>query len=62
MRRYNTPTVSNAIELFKVRPRHVGFLPHRVRCLLPGLGAMVGYAVTSRTDRRSPPTAAAGPT
>ena len=28
LRRYNTPTISNAIELFDVRPRHLGFLPH----------------------------------
>lgn len=54
LRRYNTPTVSNAIELFDVRPRHVGFLPHRVRCLLPDLGVMIGYAVTSQT-RALPP-------
>jgi regulator of RNase E activity RraA len=54
LRRYNTPTVSNAIELFNVRPRHVGFLPHSVRCLLPELGVMIGYAVTSRT-RALPP-------
>ena len=35
LRRYNTPTISNAIEVFNVRPRHQGFLPHQVRCLLP---------------------------
>lgn len=49
LRAFNTPTISNAIEVFDVRPRHVGFLPHRVRCLLPDLGVMVGYAVTSQT-------------
>jgi regulator of RNase E activity RraA len=49
LRRYNTPTISNAIELFGVRPRHIGFLPHTIRCLLPELGTMVGYAVTSQT-------------
>lgn len=49
LRRYNTPTISNAIELFDVRPRHAGFLPHHIRCLLPELGPIVGYAVTSRT-------------
>lgn len=49
LRRYNTPTVSNAIELFNVRPRHLGFLPHHVRCLLPSVGVVVGYAVTSQT-------------
>ena len=49
LRHYNTPTVANAIELFDVRPRHVGFLPHRIRCLTPELGVIVGYAVTSKT-------------
>ena len=46
---YNTPTVSNAIEVFNVRPRHVGYLPHRIKALTPDLGVMVGYAVTSKT-------------
>jgi regulator of RNase E activity RraA len=50
LRRYNTPTISNAIELFDVRPRHLGFLPHEIRCLLPHLGPIIGYAVTSRTS------------
>ena len=49
LRRYNTPTIANAIEVFDVRPRHVGFLPHVIRCLLPAIGPIVGYAVTSRT-------------
>jgi regulator of RNase E activity RraA len=49
LRRYSSPTISNAIELFDVRPRHTGFLPHTIRCLLPDLGPMVGYAVTSKT-------------
>jgi regulator of RNase E activity RraA len=49
LRRYNTPTISNAIEVFNVRARHLGFLPHRIRCLFPNLGTMVGYAVTSQT-------------
>ena len=49
LRRYNTPTIANAIEVFDVRPRHVGFLPHLIRCLLPAIGPIVGYAVTSRT-------------
>lgn len=56
LRRYNTPTIANAIELFNVRPRHTGFLPHTIRCLLPALGAIVGYAVTSKT-RAAPPEA-----
>jgi regulator of RNase E activity RraA len=59
LKQFNTPTVANAIELFEVRPRHVGFLPHRIRCLLPDLGVMVGYAVTSQT--RAEPSDGPGP-
>jgi regulator of RNase E activity RraA len=54
LKRFNTPTVSNAIELFNVRPRDTGFLPHGIRCLLPELGVMVGYAVTSQTSAAPP--------
>jgi regulator of RNase E activity RraA len=54
LKRYNTPTISNAIEFFDVRPRDVGFLPHYIRCLIPELGAIIGYAVTSQT-MASPP-------
>lgn len=60
LRQYNTPTISNAIEIFNVRPRHLGFLPHQIRCLLPDLGVMVGYAKTSKT-RALPSDEAAGP-
>lgn len=48
LRGLSTPTVSNAIELFNVRPRNRGFLSPEVRCLFPDLGVMVGYAVTAR--------------
>src|SRR5690242_13493138 len=49
LRKYNTPTISNAIEIFNIRPRHLGFLPHRIRSMFPDMGPMVGYAVTSQT-------------
>ena len=55
LKKYNTPTIANAIEVFNLRGRHLGFLPHRIRCLLPDLGPIVGYAVTSAT-RAEPPT------
>jgi len=54
LRRFNTPTISNAIEVFNARPRHLGFLPHAVRCLLPEIGPVVGYAVTSQTRAAAP--------
>jgi regulator of RNase E activity RraA len=47
LRKINTPTIANAIEMFEVRPRNAGFLDSRVRCLFPGMGAMVGYAYTA---------------
>jgi 4-hydroxy-4-methyl-2-oxoglutarate aldolase len=49
----DTPTLSNAIELLKVRPRSAGFTPLSVRCLLPELGRMVGYAVTAHVETMS---------
>src|SRR3984893_17426894 len=49
LRRFNTPTISNAIEIFNIRKRHLGFLPHTIRCLFPDLGPIVGYAVTAQT-------------
>ena len=49
LRKYNTPTISNAIEIFSIRQRHLGFLPHRIRSLFPDMGPMLGYAVTSQT-------------
>src|SRR4051812_24474820 len=57
LKRFNTPTISNAIEIFNVRARHLGFLPHRIRCLFPDLGPMVGYAVTSQTRASHSPEA-----
>ena len=54
LRRFNTPTISNAIEVFDIRDRHLGFLPHQIRCLLPDLGAVIGYAVTSQTVAAKP--------
>ena len=46
----DTPTLSNAIELLKVRPQSEGFTPISVRCLFPELGRMAGYAVTAQVE------------
>jgi regulator of RNase E activity RraA len=58
LRRINTPTISNAIETFHLRPRNEGYMSPAVRCLFPDLGVMVGYAVTARIMAERP--AAAG--
>ena len=50
LRAIDSPTVSNAIERFTVRPRCVGFAGHGLRCAFPDLGSMVGYAVTCTAD------------
>lgn len=44
--RYSTPTVSNAIELFEIRPRNEGFLRPGFLCLQPDLPPLAGFAAT----------------
>src|SRR5262245_7329625 len=48
LRKISTPTLSNAIELFNLRPRNEGFMCGDIRCLFPELGVVVGHAVTAR--------------
>jgi regulator of RNase E activity RraA len=50
LRQIDSPTVSNAIESFAVRPRVHGFASWDLRCAFPDLGSMVGYAVTCTAD------------
>jgi 4-hydroxy-4-methyl-2-oxoglutarate aldolase len=52
LRRYDTPTLSNAIETFDVRPRDEGFMSMEVGCLFPDMGRMVGYAATATIRAR----------
>jgi regulator of RNase E activity RraA len=54
LREIDTPTICNAIERFNVRGRVEGFLGMDIRCLLPELGSMVGYAVTATVDSTTP--------
>jgi regulator of RNase E activity RraA len=48
LRKITTPTIANAIEVFDIRPRNVGFMTPDIRCITPELGIMVGYAATCR--------------
>jgi 4-hydroxy-4-methyl-2-oxoglutarate aldolase len=52
LRRYDTPTLANAIEELDVRPRDEGFASPDVRCMFPELGVMVGYAATATIRAR----------
>jgi len=45
--KYDTPTVCNVIELFRVRPQTAGYMDARIRALYPSLPPMVGYAATA---------------
>jgi len=54
LRALSTPTVSNAIELFKIRPPNHGFMSPSIRCLFPEFGVMAGYAVTGRFAANQP--------
>lgn len=46
----DTPTISNAIERLKLRPKYTGFAPVEIRCVFPDLGRMCGYAVTAHVE------------
>ena len=46
LRRINTPTVSNAIERLRMRPRDEGYTNGSIKCIFPEFPAAVGYAVT----------------
>ena len=50
LRRIDSPTIANAVEVFRVRPRVEGFAGWELRCAFPELGSMVGYAVTCTAD------------
>src|SRR5947209_19956640 len=50
LRRSDSPTISNAIETFKVRPRVAGYVGYDIRCIFPDLPPTVGYAVTCTVD------------
>jgi regulator of RNase E activity RraA len=45
LKKITSPSVANAIETFKVRPREQGNLSSDIRALFPEMGPMVGHAV-----------------
>ncbi|MFN8516842.1 MAG: RraA family protein [Thermomicrobiales bacterium] len=50
LKRIDSPTIANAIETFKVRPRVAGYVGMDIKCIYPDLPPMVGYAVTCTVD------------
>ncbi len=57
LRKFDTPTVCNVIELFDIRPRNTGFMDRRIEARFPHLPPIVGYATTA-TFRSAQPAAA----
>jgi regulator of RNase E activity RraA len=47
LKKITSPSVANAIETFKVRPRNQGQMSSEIRALFPEMGPLVGYAVTA---------------
>lgn len=47
LRRFDTPTVCNVMELFDIRPRNEGFMDASIKACFPRLPPIVGYATTA---------------
>lgn len=55
LRKYDTPTVCNVIELFECRPRNTGYTDSRIQACYPALPPMVGFATTATFRAGAPP-------
>ena len=55
LRRFDTPTICNVIELFDVRPRDAGYMDGRIQAGFPELEPMVGFASTAAFRSGAPP-------
>jgi len=57
IRNFDTCTVANAIEQFKIRLRNEGFTRPGLRCVTGGFPRLLGYAATCRVRAADPPMA-----
>ena len=55
LRKIDTPTVCNLIELFNVRPRNLGYMDARIVAAFPEMPPMVGFAATATFRSAAPP-------
>jgi 4-hydroxy-4-methyl-2-oxoglutarate aldolase len=55
LRKLDSCTLANAIEVFDVRLRNNGFADSRIRCVFEDFPPMVGYAATARIRTSEPP-------
>jgi 4-hydroxy-4-methyl-2-oxoglutarate aldolase len=55
LRRFDTCSISNAIERFNVRLRNEGFVSGSIHCEFPHFSPMLGYAATAKVRTSSAP-------
>src|SRR4051812_23638852 len=55
LRRYDTPTVCNVIELYDLYPRTAGYMDGRIKACYPQFPPMVGFASTATFRSAAPP-------
>src|SRR5882762_8507875 len=55
LRKYDTPTICNVVELFDLRSRTAGYMNARIEACYPKLPPMVGYASTATFRSAAPP-------
>jgi regulator of RNase E activity RraA len=55
LKKVDTPTVCNVIELFDYRPHNTGYMDARIQAAYPELPPMVGYATTATFRSAGPP-------
>ncbi len=54
LRRYDTPTICNVVELYDLHPRTAGYLDGRIKACFPQLPPMVGFASTATFRSAAP--------
>lgn len=53
--KYDSPTVCNAVELWNLYPRNLGYMNQSIKACFPQFPPMVGYALTSTFRSMAPP-------
>src|SRR5271163_301261 len=57
LKKYDTPTICNVVELFDLCPRTAFYMDGRILACYPKLPPMVGYAATATFRSAAPPRA-----
>jgi regulator of RNase E activity RraA len=57
LRKFDTPTICNVIEIFKVRPQTAGYMDGRIRACFPEMPPIAGYASTATFRSAAAPVA-----